>query len=106
MFYPLTWGKSTSSVGRWDDSSRSLGLPCNCKNHILVSETIMGLRKGKGDCSKTVAGHAGVTNVSLAYSLMKSISTVFLKSFRHIYISAVFTICLVICVCASVYFLF
>lgn len=77
-----------------------------CKNGILVPVTVMGAREGNGDCWRITVRHYGATNVFLAYSLIKSISTFFLKSPRQIYISAVFTICLVICVCANVYFYF
>lgn len=100
---PTDLGKQTSPADRWDDH---LTLLQHCKNCILVPEIVPDPRKGKGECWEIAAGLHGATNVFLAYILIKSISTVFLKSFRQIYISAVFTICLVICICVSVYFYF
>lgn len=88
--------------GPWDH----LALLQCCKYCILEPEIVVDPREEKGEHWKTAAGLHGATNVFLAYILIKSISTVCLKSFRQIYISAVFTICLVICVCANVYFYF
>lgn len=109
-----TTGKKTSPEESWltfPGHWHHLVLLWCCKNCTLLHETVVEARKRNGDSWKITARHYyGATNVFLAYNLIKSISTLFLKSLKQIYISAVFTICLVICVyacvCANVYFYF